>query len=168
MKKIATILTLLSLASLIGMLMFLDSLEWQFSSIIIASFLLFLVFIHSFSVAASKSGLLRTILLSLFGLQIVLSLLLLLKVFEIHQLWYWQVSLGFISCSVAVISTNVRHKASPLVYYLQYLVLAIVIFSIFGLGATAVSLQVISIGFIAICVLSIYILLFTPNKEQQH
>jgi len=167
MKKLAIALTLLSLFSLIAMLLFLDSLEWKFSSIIVASFLLFLVFIHSFSIAASKSGLLRTVLLGLFGLQLLLSLLLMLEVFEMYQLWYWQVSLGFVSCSVAVISTNVKHQASPLVYYLQYLVLSIVIFCMFGLGATAVSLAVISFGFIAICVLSLYIHLFTPVKGQQ-
>ena len=167
MKKLAIVLTLLSLFSLIGMLLFLDNLEWQFSSIIVAAFLLFMVFIHSFSIAVSKTGLLRTILLGLFGLQLAMGLLLLIEALEMYQLWYWQVSLAFVSCSVAVISTNVKHKASPLVYYLQYMVLAIVVFCIFGLGATTVSLAVISFGFIAICVLSLYIHLFTPVKNQR-
>lgn len=165
MKKGATILSVTSLIALIALVIFLGELEWKFSSIIVSAFLIFLCFIHSFTIAISKEGLLRNILAGLFGVQIVLGILLVSGIIQLHLLWFWEVSIALIGISIGIISINVKHKVSPLLYYLQYLILAIVVFSLIGLGITSLSLQVVSIGFIAICLLSSYVLLFTQEKK---
>ncbi len=165
MNKLTGILAILFALLLLVGLFFFDTVNWSLKSISLSIFGLFLGFVHSLSLTISQKGLLQKILLGTFVVQLVFVGLLLSGAVELKTLWYWQFSFALISICIGVISSSLRIKVSPLVYYLQYLVLAIIAFCLLGLGLTPISIGTISIGFCLLCFLSVAIHLFVKQKS---
>ena len=165
MRKLAGYLALFFAILLITMILFFNSLEWSVKSVIITVFSLFLGFGHTMAIRLSKKGLLQKVLLGTISLQLIFVLLLVFNTVEIKLLWYWQSVLVFTSICIGIISSTIGRKISPLIYYLQYLVLAIIVFCLFGLGMNPISIGTVTIGFSLICLLSIVIQLFTKEKS---
>lgn len=165
MNKLTGIIALLfALLLIVGLLCF-NEIDWSLKTISFSIFGLFLGFVHSLSLTISQKGLLQKILFGTFLIQLVFVGLLLSKSAELKDLWYWQFSLAFLSICIGVISSSLRVKVSPLIYYLQYLVLAIIAFCLLGLGLTSISIGTITIGFCLLSFLSVVIHLFVKPKS---
>lgn len=165
MRKLAGYSALFFAILLILLILCFNSLEWSIKSVIITVFSLFLGFCHTMAIRISRKGLLQKILLGTFVIQFVLVLLLVLNIIEIKSLWYLQSALVFTSICIGIISSTTGRKISPLIYYLQYLVLAIIVFCLFGLGMNPISIGTVTIGFSLVCLLGIVIQLFTREKS---
>ncbi len=164
MKKLAGYSALFFAVLIILMFVCFDSLDWSIKSVLITLFGLFLGFVHTLSINLSQQGLLQKILIGTTTLQLIFVLLLVLNLTEIKTLWYLQSAIAFSSICLGIISSSLGRKISPLIYYLQYLILAIILFCLFGLGMNPISIGTTTIGFVFICLLSIVIQLFAKEK----
>lgn len=164
MNKLTGILALLFAALLIVGLVCFENLDWSLKSISLSIFALFLGFVHCLSLTISQKGLLQKVLFGAFALQLIFVGLLLSNSMELKTLWYWQFSLALLSICIGLISSSLRIKVSPLVYYLQYLILGIIAFCLLGLGLTPISVGTITIGFCLLSLLSAIIHLFVKPK----
>lgn len=168
MKKWIGILALILALLQVALIVWFESLHWPLDSVLLTLFSLFLAFTHCLSIALSKTGLLQKVLYGTFVLQIGMIALLMTSVFGLKTLWYAQFSVAFLSICIGLISSCIQRKISPLIYYVQYMILAIIAFCLFALGMNPISVGTITIGFSFLCLLSVVIHLLTKEKKPAH
>jgi len=165
MKKLIGWLALLLAVSQISLIIWFESFNWPLGTMLAVFYSLFLIFTQSLSYLISKNGILQTTISLLSGIQVILVIALLVKGVEIKTIWYWQFCIALISICLGMISSSLYRRISPLIHYLQYLILAIIIFCLFALGMNKISTGTITIGFSLLCLISGSIQLFTKEKS---
>lgn len=164
MKKLIGILAVLLALSQISLILWFESFDWRLGTMLTTFFAMFVVFIQCLSFLLSKKGILQKAITVLGIIQLVFVIALLTQLFEISVLWYWQMSIGLISICLGMISSSLYRNVSPLIYYLQYLILAIIVFCLLALGMNKISTGTITIGFSLLCITSAGIHLFFKEK----
>ena len=164
MKKLIGWLALILAVSQISLIIWFESFDSPLGTMLTVFYSLFLIFTQSLSYLISKKGILQTAISLLSGVQVILVIILLLKGIEIKTIWYWQFCIALISICLGMISSSLYRRIS-LIHYLQYLILAIIVFCLFALGMNKVSTGTITIGFSLLCLISGSIQLFTKEKS---
>ena|SRR6218665_685267 len=164
MKKLIGWLALLLAISQISLILWFESFDWPLGTMLTVFYSLFLIFTQCLSFLISRKGILQSSIVVFSGIQLILVAILLLKGIEIKTIWYWQFCIALVSICFGLISASLQRKISPLIHYLQYLILAIIVFCLFALGMTKVSTGTITIGFSLLCLISGSIQLFSKNK----
>jgi len=164
MKKLIGGLALILAISQISLILWFESFDWPLGTMLTFFYAMFIVFTQCLAYLISKKGILQTMITIFSGVQIILVLILLFKGMEIKTIWYWQFCIALISICFGLISSSLQRQISPLIAYLQYLILAIIVFCLFALGMNKVSTGTITIGFSVLCVISAGIQLFSKSK----
>lgn len=164
MKKLIGVLALLLALGQISFILWFESFGWKLGTMLISFFAMFVVFVQCLSYLISKKGFLQKTISILGGAQLILAVILLSGIVEISILWFWQFSIGLVSICLGMISSSLYKKVNPLVYYLQYMILAIIVFCLLALGMTKISAGTITIGFSLLSLLSATINLLFKEK----
>ncbi len=164
MKKLIGGLAVILAVSQISLILWFESFDWPLGKMLTIFYSLFVVFTQCLAYLISKKGILQTMISVFSGVQVILVLMLIFKGIEIHSLWYWQFCIALISICFGLISSSLQRQVSPLIAYLQYLILAIIVFCLFALGMNKISTGTITIGFSMLCLISASIQLFSKSK----